>query len=377
MINPPQTVDDMKTDIDTMQKEFFKKSLSVGYHNVKYAWQQLMLMIISCVRSLESFEEGARSPSAQTIRDRLNLDGGWLARFHASMWAIATLLLKKFFRCLWWISVDETHMPFFGNRERLNNELIAQGIGKYIHGYRAKTPGATGYFCFLVISLCCCRVRIPIAIKMMRVKERYRPWLERWLARLRKAAPKAIVLADRGFGKAVWFYDMLEAIGMDYVVRIPLRKKENKNKVAAGVSCFQYWMREQGSSRSVLLTVHVAKDDQGRTYLLASNIERKTAKQLLAMYLNRWDLENIFKDADRVELPTSSRNPKMRPFSVVPSFFLFALWRFDRCFLKAAGACEHLSSIFSHHFAMRLSAASRFSARFSSHHLSHCSALPL
>lgn len=334
MINPPQTVDEMKTDIDTMQQEFFKKSLSVGYHNVKYTWQQLMLMIISCVRSLESFEEGAKSPSAQTIRDRLNLDGGWLASFHTSMWTIAGFLLKKFSRCLWWISVDETHAPFFGNRERLNNELIAQGIGKHIHGYRAKTPGATGSFCFLVISLCCCRVRIPIAIKMMRVGERYRPWLEPWLARLHRAAPKAIVLADRGFGKAVWFYDMLEAIGMDYVVRIPLRKKENKNKVAAGVSRFQYWMREKGSSRSVLLTVHVAKDDQERMYVLASNIANKTSKQLLAMYLNRWDLENIFKDADRVELPTSSRNPKMRLFSVVLSFLLFALWQVRKLLSK-------------------------------------------
>lgn len=304
-----------------MQKEFFKKSLSVGYHNVKYTWQQLMLMIINCVRSLESFEEGARSPSAQTIRDRLNLEGEWLASFHTSMWTIAALLLKKFSRYLWWISIDETYVPFFGNRKKLNEELTAQGMGKYVHGYRAKTPGATGSFCFLVISLCCCRVRVPIAIKMMCVKERYRPWLEPWLVRLHKIAPKAVVLADRGFGKAEWFYAMLEAIDVRYVVRIPLRKKENKNKVAAGVQRFQYWMK------SILLTVHVAKDSQERMYVLASNIQNKTGRQLLAMYLNRWDLENIFKDADRVELPTSSRNQKMRLFSVVLSFFLFALWQ--------------------------------------------------
>ena len=318
----------MKTDIDKMQKEFFKKSLSVGYHNVKYTWQQLMLMIINCVRSLESFEEGARSPSAQTIRDRLNLEGEWLASFHSSMWALTILLLKKFLRCLWWISVDETHVPFFGDRKKLNQELTTQGTGEYVHGYRADTPGATGSFRFLVISLCCCQVRIPVAIRMLRVKERYRPWLEPWLARLHKIAPKAVVLADRGFGKAAWFYDMLEDLGMHYIVRIPLRKKENKNKVAAGVARFQYWMK------SVLLTVHVARDGQNRLYLFASNLQHKTSKQLLAMYLNRWDLENIFKDADRVELPTSSRNPSMRLFSVALSFFLFALWQVRKLFRK-------------------------------------------
>lgn len=304
-----------------MQKDFFKKSLSVGYHNAKYTWQQLMLMIINCVKSLESFEEGARSPSAQTVRDRLYLEGDWLASFHASMWTLAVFLLKKFLRYLWWISIDETHVPFFGDREKLNNELVLRGIGKYVHGYRAKTPGATGSFCFLVISLCCCCVRIPIAIKMICINDKYRSWLEPWLVRLHKIVPKAVILADRGFGKAVWFYEMLEAHDLQYVVRIPLRKKENKNKVAAGVQRFQYWMK------TVLLTVHAVKDNQERMYVLASNIQNKTGKQLLAMYLNRWDLENIFKDADRVELPTSSRNPQMRLFSVVLSFLLFALWQ--------------------------------------------------
>ena len=110
---------------------------------------------------------------------------------------------------------------------------------------------------------------------------------------------------------------------------IRLGKKENKNKVAAGVSRFQYWMKEEDSSKSVLLTVYVCKDSQNRTYLLATNIEGKSNKQLLGMYLNRWDLENIFKDADRVELPTSSRNPRMRLFCVVLSFFLFALWQVE------------------------------------------------
>jgi hypothetical protein len=288
---------------------------------------QLMLMIISCVRSLESFEEGAKSPSAQTLRDRLNIEGDWLESFHASMWIIAKFLLRKFCRYLWWISIDETYVPFFGNRKKLNNLLQKKEVGKFVHGYRAKTPGATGSFCFLVISLCCCKVRIPIAIKMINVGERYRPWLEPWLLKLHRLAPKAIILADRGFGKAVWFYDMLDSVGVKYVVRVPLRKKENKKKVAAGVSRFQYWMKEQDSNDSVLLTVYVCKDDQNRKYLLASNIENKSNKQLLDMYLNRWDLENIFKDADRVELPTSSRNPRMRLFCVVLSFFLFTLWQ--------------------------------------------------
>lgn len=317
----------MEPDIDKMRNEFFKKSLSVGHHNRAYTWTHLMLMIINCVRGLESLEEGAKSPSAQTIRDRLNLEWGWLASFHESMWLIAQFFVKRFCRYRWWISVDETYQPFFGRREKLNRELEKKGIGRFVHGYRADTPGATGSFCFLVISLCCSRVRIPIAITLVRVGETYRPWLEPWLIKLQKLVPRAVVLADRGFGKAAWFYEMLESIGAPYVVRVPLRKKANINKVKAGVSRFQYWMNEEKSNNKVLLTVHVARDEQKREYILASNIEGSTAKRLLAMYLNRWDLENIFKDSDRVQLPTSSRNPLMRLFSVTLSFLLFALWQ--------------------------------------------------
>lgn len=136
-----------------------------------------------------------------------------------------------------------------------------------------------------------------------------------------------------------------------------LRKKENKNKVAAGVSRFQYWMKEQKSHNSVLLIVYVAEDEQNRKYLLASNINDKTNKGLLNMYLNRRDIENIFKDADRVELPTSSCNPSMRFFCVVLSFFLFTLWQLQtfmssvfwslRTFVKliVMALCQHLKCI--------------------------------
>jgi len=319
-------------NIDKIRKDFFKKSFSVGHHNIKYVWTQLMLILINCIKNLESIEEGSKSPSSQTIRDRLNLDGKWLESFHTNMWSIARVLVKKFCRYNWWISIDETYMPFFGNRKKLNERFEREGLGKYVSGYRAKTPGATGSFCFLVVSLCCCRVRLPIAIKMMKIGEHYRPWLEPALAKLLKLAPKAIILADRGFGKAVWFYDMLEGLKAKWVVRIPLRKKENKNKVAAGVKRFQYWMKEKGSKRKVLLTVHVAKDNQNREYLLASNIEDKTPKQLIEIYLHRWDIENIFKDADRVTLPTSSTNPLMRLFCVTVSFLFFALWQFEKLF---------------------------------------------
>jgi len=293
-----------------------------------------MLMIMSCIRGLESFEEGARCPSPQTLRDRLQLDGEWLAHFHSSMFTLAESLVRIYARWKWYISIDETYTPFFGKRKKLNKELLSQGFGKFVFGYRAKTPGATGSFCFLVVSLCCWKIRIPIAIKMMAVGEPYEPWLKPLLKKLLKLVSKAIILADRGFGKATWFYLMMEDIDALYVVRIPLRKKKNKKKVQRGNSSFQYWMTDQKTKEKALITVFVARDKEKKKYYLASNFEGKSGKWLLAIYMNRWDLENIFKDSDRVLLPTSSRQPQMRLFCMVASFFLFALWQFSRKFNK-------------------------------------------
>jgi hypothetical protein len=320
----------MKLNTDKIRNGFFKISLSVGYHNVKYPWMQIMLMILNCIKCLESIDSGAKMPSAQTVRDRLNLEGKWLEYFHESVCLIARWAVRAFSRFRWFISVDETHIPFFGDRKKLNAKLVKMGFGKYVHSYRAKTPGATGSFCFIVISLCCYKIRIPLAIKMVKVGERQKSWLKTELKKALKIAPRAIVLADRGFGKAEWFYGLLEEVDSKYVVRMPLRKKETKNKVRCGATHIQQWIKDVKTKDKVLLDIYIAHDSQNREYVLASNIRGKTPKQLLAYYLNRWDLENIFKDADRIELPTSSRNPMMRLFCVVTSFFMFALWQVNR-----------------------------------------------
>ena len=289
-----------------------------------------MLIILNCIKCLESFEEGAKNPSPQTIRDRLLLDSTWLTDYHNSLWKIATFFVKRFHNKKWFISIDETYIPFFGKRKKLNEKLVKQGHGNLVFGYHADTPGATGSFCFLVISLCCDKIRIPIMIKMMKVGEKYEPWLKPNLEKLLKLSPKSIILADRGFGKSAWFYTMLDEMKAKYVVRAILRKDEHKNKVANGAKRFDNWIKDKETKEKTLITVRVEKDSQNRIYFLASNLDKKSNKEVLAIYLNRWDLENIFKDTDRVELKTSSTNPKMKFFSIIISFFIFTLWQVKR-----------------------------------------------
>jgi hypothetical protein len=279
---------------------------------------------------MESFEEGASEPSPQTIRDRLNLDGSWYKYFHQCMWYAALQLVKRFQRWNWSISIDEKYIAFFGDRKKLNKKLVAEGNGKLVHGYTNKTPGATGSFCFLVISLSCKGLRIPISIKMVAVKESYKPWLHTQIRKLLQLVPKAVVLADRGFGKATWFHRMLDELKAKRIIRIPLRAKRLKKKVERKQKRFQYWMTNNETREKALLNVRVVYDTEDKVYIFATTEDKKSSAALLQSYLKRWDIENLFKDADRVWLPTSSRNPLMRLFEVVLAFFLFALWQIKR-----------------------------------------------
>lgn len=92
------------------------------------------------------------------------------------------------------------HVPFFLDTEK----SLMLGSLRWVSGnmcihIKAKTPGATGSFCFIVISLCCYKIRIPLAIKIVKVGERQNSWLVAELKQALKIAPRAIVLADRGF----------------------------------------------------------------------------------------------------------------------------------------------------------------------------------
>jgi len=320
----------MIPNIRELQCEYFKKNFSVGYHNVQYSWPQLMLFILNCIKGLESIDGGAKSPSAQTVRDRLRLSNELDNFFHESMEKIARWAVRLFSRHEWYISIDETHTPFFGDRKKLNKELSRRKKGKYVHGYRADVKGATGSFCFVMISLCCSKIKIPLSVKMVKVRERYDSWLKTELTTALRIKPSAVILADRGYGKAVWFIKLLEELDAAYVARMPLRKKESKNKVRNGNRHLQQWYGKESKEGKVLIDIFIARDKQNREYVLISNLTHKRSSTLLKYYLHRWDIENIFKGADRVELITSSRNPLMRLFCVLTSFFMFALWQVAR-----------------------------------------------
>jgi len=306
--------------IDNVVKNFLKISFSVSKHNSKYTQSQLGMCLISCANARESIEEGVSSPSPQTMRDRLQLNGAWLEKFHEISIMFATFFIKLNRRLKWFISIDETLEPFYGKVKKLSSEAKP-----YISSYRNDVKGATGSFKYMVVSICCKRYKIPLAITPMKTGKDINPWLEDKLRLALELSPKSAILADRGFN-SVKFFQMLERLNCKYVVRMTVRDKSVKKKIKNGNKKIVHWIKDNKTKESVLLNMFNIIDKFGNKYVLTSNLDTPS-QFLLKYYRCRWDIENIFKMADRVQLKTSSVNIRMRLFSIVFSFLLHLLWQ--------------------------------------------------
>lgn len=325
----------MNMDIDSIRKEFFKKCVSVGYHNVKYAWFEIAATIADQAwkrQAIEAIPSEEGEPSADTMRKRIELAGEWDKFFHEALYGCFRVVVRCYPRLAWSILVDETYDGYYG---KYTNELLETPEGEEImahllgHKPEAK-KGCTGSFGFLVVMVRSKKILLPITIFPIRKEMRYEPLLEPLLKRMRQVLPQAPILADRGFGQRVAFFRMLERVGGPTCVRFKMHGKSIKKKVENGVRQFSYWYGK--GDAKVLLIIRVGKDRAGNLYLFATTYTEKdkTWAWLRQLYKGRWGIENMFKFCDKVQLPTSSIKPRMRLFCQMLSHLLFAMWQLQR-----------------------------------------------
>lgn len=325
----------MQMNIDGIRKEFFKKCVSVGYHNVRYTWAEIAVSIAEQAwrrQAVEALPDDEGNPSADTVRRRIELEEGWADFFHESMFACLRVLVRCYHRLVWSIQIDETYDGYYGKHlKEVLKSPEGQVIIKYLLKYKPKTKkGCTGSFGFLVVMVRSKKILLPVAIIQIRKKMRYEPSLEPLLKRMRQVLPHAPILADRGFGQRAGFFSMLERIGGPYCIRFKKHGKRIKKRVDAGIRQFSHWYGK-GLSK-VLLTIRVGKDKEGKTYIFATTYTEKDKRWtwLRQLYKGRWGIENMFKFCDRIQLPTSSIKPRMRLFCQILAHLLFALWQLQR-----------------------------------------------
>ena len=98
-------------------------------------------------------------------------------------------------------------------------------------------------------------------------------------------------------------------------------KKSKRNYLWHTFSC-----GEDGEKKDVHFRVHVHRPHSGGTFLFAVSSRTGTSYWFRLLYKGRWGIENAFKQSDRLQLRTSSRNPMMRLFVFVLALFLYLIY---------------------------------------------------
>jgi hypothetical protein len=319
-----------------MKKDFFHKFVSEGKHNSKYSYGQIVANLTALAAQSKSLEESSEI-SPDTLQRRLRLGSGleteWFQDFNSRALELVKLITRRNRRVRWEVLIDETDDPFYGD-VRAEKAFIEQNdFPDFLTTYR-NHRGATGSFRYLVIALSSKIGTFPVFIMPMIAGADNLPAIERVIATIRKSYSRLTVLADRWFGSGR-FIAMLQRLRVGFCVRLKAKgalkdlKRWNRNFIWHSFS----W-NECEEQKTVHFRVQVYRPHSGGTFLFAVGSRTGTGQWFRHLYKGRWSIENAFKQSDRLQLRTSSRNPMMRLFVFVLALFLFLLFNLKRILEK-------------------------------------------
>lgn len=292
-----------------------------------------------------SINSKAISPSADTVFYRIDTT---INQMEKQFWKLGLQFLRekknklKKVRC--YLIVDETHDSYTGKllrkekkakeklkkdknlreKERLTEDERA--ILKYIHKYKPE-KGDTGSYKYLVFAIVYGNKRKVLRVKAIKKKENYKPFIIQTLKQLKKEVSYKCVLFDRGFYDGL-FIKELKRYRIPFIVRAKISKTM---RVEYGF--YAVWKRykdyEIGESKSkgdLILGVDYTQGKKTK-WAFISNMEFDNLYEVRNIYRKRWNIENIFKATDGIQLRAQTNNSTIRLFCVCLSFLFYNAWQ--------------------------------------------------
>ena len=74
-------------------------------------------------------------------------------------------------------------------------------------------------------------------------------------------------------------------------------------------------------------TLVLGRDPSGSPWGFLTNLEPGSWREVRSLYRKRWNIENIFKATDGIQLKVHTGNHVTRMFSVCLSFLLYNVWQ--------------------------------------------------
>lgn len=317
-------------NINKLIKDFFNKSLSEANTNSHYSNDEVMSYLVAISLNNDSLES-ATGISPDTIQRRLNLGQGydmpWLAHFNKTMYNLIPLIITQNRRMRWSIVIDDSLEPYYGLVNKLKDELNDDCMPDFLTNYQVQR-GSTGSFQYFTVCLYSKMGTFPVCILPKVCNADLVPVYEDLLRKIRRTAPNAILLADRGFGNKEMI-GLCQKLKLDYCIRL---KKAGKLKTIKKEGRYFFWHQFE----DIKFRVVMHKSHGRQTFFFAVGKKDGASYWFRLLYKDRWSIENLFKNADRVQIKTNSRSPLFRLFCFTLSIFLMLLYQFKKIISKRA-----------------------------------------
>lgn len=326
------TVDMTCNPIDKYVSSFTSKNLSQAM-NVTFSITVILVVLVTASIGSHSINSKAITPDADTIFYRMNTT---IRQMEGGFWKLSLQFLrekrKKLKKTRCYIIVDETHDSYTGKllrkEKRAKHKLTTyeKQILRYIHKYRPK-KGDTGSYKYLVFALVYGNRRRVLRIKALRRKERYKGFIVKTLLQLREELDYECVLFDRGFYDGL-FVEKLNRNNIPFILRA--RISDTMKKIYGFYLTWKCYRDFEIGNHKIKGNLVLGVDGTGgkrSKWAFITNMEFEDWFSVRNIYRKRWNIENIFKATDGIQLRAQTNDPTTRLFCVCLSFLFYNAWQ--------------------------------------------------
>lgn len=243
-----------------------------------------------------------------------------------------------------YLTVDETYDSYTGyllKKRYAKCSAREKEYRRYIHKYKPKN-GDTGSYKYLVFALVYEDKHRVLRVKALKRKEKYIDFIVETATKIHRQINFECVLFDRGFYNAELVYQ-LQQQKIPFIIRARLSKK-----MKSFYGIYSEWKAYSFSIDNWASTTLVLGRFEKREWGFVTNLHRKNLIEVLNIYKKRWNIENIFKATDGIQLRVATSNPITRMFAVCLSFIVYNLWQEQKGKYTLLGFLKHVIAVILH-----------------------------
>jgi hypothetical protein len=310
--------------IDQEMSIFAHKNLSTA-SNEQFSIAMILLVLVTASDATHSIHATASAPDADTVFYRIDTS---IRKLQDQFWKQSLVFLrkrrKKLSKVKCYLTVDETYDSYSGN---LHKKPLAKlkphekKVRRYIHKYKPKR-GDTGSFKYLAFALQYGKKKRVLRVKALRRSEPYWLFVAQVLKEIYTEVKFEAALLDRGFYVAE-LIDQLQKDGTPFVIRACLCDYMKKI-----LGIYREWMHyEYAVADKAKTTLILGRDWRLFTWGFVTNMEFTQLEQVRFLYKKRWNIENVFKATDGIQIRAATSNHIARMFCVCLSFLIYNAWQ--------------------------------------------------